>query len=88
MFVLDFVSANKFQIGDRWSPYFKIITLIDFWNVIFYICLLIFWLIQHYDWKSSKQISIEQVQWDDVTKVVFDLRILYINLQSTVKFQH
>jgi hypothetical protein len=36
--VLDFVSAYKFQIGDRWSPYFKIIPLIGFLNVVFDIC--------------------------------------------------
>ena len=76
MIVLDFVSANKFQIGDSWSPYFKVITLIDFLNVVFDICLLIFWSLQHYDWKNSKQILIEQIQQDEVTKVVFDLCIL------------
>jgi hypothetical protein len=71
-----FVYANKFQIDDRWSPYSKIITLIDFLNVVFDICLLIFWSIQYYDWKNSKQILIEQIQRDEVTKVVFDLCIL------------
>jgi hypothetical protein len=35
--MLDFVSANKFQIGDSWSPYFKIIQLIDFLNVVIFV---------------------------------------------------